>query len=176
MSGARSLLVWLAVLFALPLVGCAHGSVTLNVTAPPGTNHGRPLYMVVRKVDPKQYSTEGYNDVAAKVVSPDSAVLHSEVIYPGTLQRIQVKVPQDAPVAVSFLFTAPDGSWQLLLNSPVTTSVDIELQEGRIRNGVAPDSNEGAPAEGEPAKAEAPKAEAPKLEVPKLALPGEKKK
>lgn len=152
---------WPAV-FAVLLGACAPGHVTLNIKSPPGTNHGRPLYMVVRKVDPKQYSTEAYNDVATKVVNPDATVLRSEVIYPGTLQRIDVNLPKEDPVAVSFLFTAPDGSWQMLLNSTKSSSVDIELLEGRIRT----DNDTPAPDESAPP---AP----PKIEPPKVAMPSE---
>lgn len=158
MNPLQAQAAWLAVLAAV-LGGCSSGHVTLNIKSPPGTNYGRPLYMLVRTVDPKQYSTEAYNDVAAKVINPDAAVLRSEVIYPGTLQRIQVKLPKEEAVAVSFLFTEPDGSWQMLLNTLRPSSVDIELLQGRIR------SENDAPAEGSPP---AP----PKAEPPKVAVPG----
>jgi hypothetical protein len=153
---------WLAVSAAL-LGGCGQGHITLNIKSPPGTNHGRPLYMIVRKVDPKQYSTEAYNDVAAKVVNPDATVLRSEVIYPGTLQRIPVNMPKEEPVAVSFLFTAPDGSWQMLLNKLAPSTVNIELLEGRIRtnaDAAAPEEEEAPPAP-------------PKVALPKVAAPTE---
>lgn len=166
--------VWVA-FGALLLGGCLPGSVTLSIKSPPGTNHGRPLYMLVRTVDPKQYSTEGYNEVASKVIDSDPAVLQKEVIYPGTFQNIKVKLPKDSAVAVSFLFTEPNGSWQMLLNEPVPSSVDIELLEGRIQTDTAP----GLPLDGEAKPPEAPKLEAPKVEAPKVEapkLPGGKKK
>jgi hypothetical protein len=158
MKMSRGLVAWWVVLASLLLGGCARSHVTLTVKSPSGTNYGRPLYMVVRKVDPKQYSTEGYNDVAAKVVNPDATVLHSEVIYPGTLQRIQVNMPEGAPVAVSFLFTEPNGSWQLLLNNPGVPSLDIELQESRILT----EADIPVPSEGPPPAL-------PEVEPPKLA-------
>ena len=123
----------LGTLAALALVaGCIPGHLALSVRSPSGTNHGRPLYMVVRKVDAKQYATQTYADVASKVVAPDASVLQTEVIYPGTLQRIQLKVPADSPVAISFLFTNPDGAWQVLVPKP-TPSIDIELADGRVQ-------------------------------------------
>jgi hypothetical protein len=157
----------LVALAALLLGGCLPGSVTLSIKSPPGTNHGRPLYMIVRTVDPKQYSTEAYNDVAAKVISPDKTVLQTEVIYPGTFQHIKVKLPKEAAVAVSFLFTAPDGSWQMLLSEPVPSTVGIELLEGRIQTDIAP----GLPTEADAAAPEAPKLEAPEAEAPEVAAP-----
>lgn len=122
----------------LLLAACQPSTLSLNVKAPPGTNQGRPLYMLVRKVDPKQYAVESYAEVASRVVQPDASVIMSELIYPGTLQRLKVKIPEDSPLAVSFLFTAPDGTWQTFVNSPIPGSLDIDLFEGRIQTGTAP--------------------------------------
>jgi hypothetical protein len=115
------------------LAACGPATLQLSIKAPPGTNQGRPLYMLVRKVEPKQYATESYDEVSARVVQPGPTVIHSEIIYPGTLLRIPVKVPPDASVAVSFLFTAPDGAWQSFLAAPLPASMEIELREGRIQ-------------------------------------------
>ena len=103
---------------ALLASGCASTSVSLSVKAPPGTNLGRPMYMLVREVDTKQYANEAYSEVAAKVGAPDHKVLQTAVIYPGTIQRFQVKAPKDGAVAVSFLFTAPDGNRSVIGSSP----------------------------------------------------------
>lgn len=143
----------------LLLAACQPSTLSLNVKAPPGTNQGRPLYMLVRKVDPKQYAVESYAEVASRVVQPDASVIMSELIYPGTLQRLKVKIPEDSPLAVSFLFTAPDGNWQTFVNSPIPGSLDIDLFEGRIQAGTAP----AEPPPGEAAAApEPPKVPAPK--------------
>jgi hypothetical protein len=131
MSAGVFRLVSLAVLLLLAS-GCGASKVNLSVTSPPGTNLGRPMYMLVRQVDPKQYANEAYFEVASKVGAPDNTVLHTAVIYPGTIQRFQVKAPQDGSMAVSFLFTAPDGNWQVLLSPPLPPAVDIELTVSRI--------------------------------------------
>ncbi|RKH18279.1 hypothetical protein D7X75_39695, partial [Corallococcus sp. CA031C] len=129
------------------LSACQPSTLHLSVKAPSGTNQGRPLYMLVRKVDPKQFALESYGEVSARVFQPDADVLMSALIYPGTLQRLKVPLPDDAAVAVSFLFTAPDGTWQQFVNTPTPGSLDIELLEGRIRTGTQPaapkDSGEG---------------------------------
>jgi hypothetical protein len=150
---------------ALLLGGCAPSHVNLSVKSPPGTNLGRPMYMLVRQVDPKVYANEAYSEVAAKVGAPDNTVLQTAVIYPGTIQRFQVKAPKEGSVAVSFLFTAPDGNWQLLLSPPVASAVDVELTVSRILSDSVPPA---IPSEA-PAAPEAPKApELPKVEMPKL--------
>jgi hypothetical protein len=161
----------LGALAALGLLGaCGPSHLNLNVKSPPGTNLGRPMYMLVRQVDPKQYANEAYSEVAAKVGAPDDTVLQTSVIYPGTIQRFQVKAPKDGALAVSFLFTAPDGNWQLLLSPPAPSSVDVELTVSRILN----DSSPPALPTQMPAAPEAPAApELPALpekgpELPKL--------
>jgi len=129
----------LTALAALALLGaCGPSHVSLSVKSPPGTNLGRPMYMLVRQVDPKQYANEAYSEVAARVGAPDNTVLQTSVIYPGTIQRFQVKTPKEGALAVSFLFTAPDGNWQLLLSPPVTNAVDIELTVSRILSDSTP--------------------------------------
>jgi hypothetical protein len=125
-------------LLPLLLAACQPASLQLRINAPPGTNQGRPLYMLVRKVDAKQYAAESYSEISARVVQVDPNVVHSEIIYPGTLRRLQVKVPQDSSLAVSFIFTAPDGKWQEFLNTPLPPSLDVDLHEGRIQTGGVP--------------------------------------
>jgi hypothetical protein len=141
----------------LLLAACQPATLHLSIKAPSGTNQGRPLYMLVRKVDPKQYATESYDDVSARAFQPDASVLHKEIIYPGTLRRIPVKIPEDSSLAVSFLFTAPDGNWQSFLNAPVPQDLDVELQESRILSGMpaAPPPQENAPPSAEAAAAPA---------------------
>ena len=144
-------------LSSLALVLCAAcqpSTLQLRITAPPGTNQGRPLYMLVRKVDSKQYAAESYADVSARIVQENPDLVYSEIIYPGTLRRLEVPVPKDASLAVSFLFTAPDGSWQSFLNTPLPPSLDVELSEGRIQTGKATvsapkDKNKGGEKDGE---------------------------
>jgi hypothetical protein len=164
----------LTALAALLLSACGPSHINLSIKSPPGTNLGRPMYMLVRQVDPKQYANEAYSEVASKVGAPDNSVLQTAVIYPGTIQRFQVKAPKDGALAVSFLFTAPDGNWQLLLTPPSPSAVDVELAVSRILSDSVPAA---LPSDGQqeaPAAPEAPKGpELPKVELPKgLKLPG----
>ncbi|MDC0713595.1 hypothetical protein POL68_34335 [Stigmatella sp. ncwal1] len=149
----------LTALVAVVLLGaCGPSRISLSVKSPPGTNLGRPMYMLVRQVDPKQYANEEYSEVASKVGSPDKSVLQTAVLYPGTIQRFQLKAPEEGSLAVSFLFTAPDGNWQLLLSPPIPTAVDVELTVSRIMSDsvppAIPSEMPGAPA---PKAPEAPK-------------------
>jgi hypothetical protein len=166
-----SVRVGLVALAALVLGACGPSRINLSIKSPVGTNMGRPLYMLVRQVDPKQYANEAYSEVASRVGSPDETVLQTSVIYPGTIQRFQVKAPAAGSVAVSFLFTAPDGNWQLLLSPPLSRSVDVELATSRIlRESISQeDAKEEAPAAPE---AKAPEAKAPEgMKMPEVPNP-----
>ncbi len=131
MSQAWRRLGWL--ILAVVAGGCAPTHFTVNVKSSEAANQGRPLYMVIRAVDSKQYLSETYSDVAAKVVTPDESVLEATVIYPGEDKQVRLKIPKELPVAISFLFTNPDGAWQALLDVPIPAKVDMELQENRLR-------------------------------------------
>ncbi|MFP2895536.1 hypothetical protein [Corallococcus sp. 4LFB] len=164
-SGVRLAAGLVTAAVAVVVGSCAAPSLTVNVKAPAGTNQGRPLYMLVRTVS-KTTMTEGYADVAAKVISPDESVLQTVVIYPSRTKQVKIPLPPEQAVAVSFLFTTPNGAWQALLDVPVPRSVDIELQESRIRTdlpkSVAPqDSSPAAP----PKAPEAPKAPEPPVSL-----------
>lgn len=141
---------WLGLGAVLLATGCVPSQITINVLAAPNTNQSRPLYMVVRTVDPKAYLSQSYDEVVEKVVKPDESVLHTAVVYPGANRQVRVKVPQPLPVAVAFLFTSPDGAWQTLLEAVVPGTVDIELEGSRIIEGA------NAPAPAPPEEAAAP--------------------
>jgi len=161
----------LATLAAVALTGCAASQINLQVKSPSGTNLGRPMYMLVRQVDPKQYANETYSEVAAKIGAPDPSVLQTAVIYPGSIQRFQIKAPKEGTVAISFLFTAPDGDWQLLLGAAAPNPVPIELAASRIQSAPSVNSPGAAPGEA-PAGGAAPPGEVPKLpDFSKMALP-----
>jgi hypothetical protein len=151
--------LWVGLALALGAVGCAPSHLTVNVRSPAGTNQGRPLHMVVRAVDAQKYMTEFYADVAERVVHPDDTVVQTLVVYPGVPAQAKVKIPEDSPLAISFLFTTPDGAWQVLIDPPIPARVDIDLEESRIRTDIA----KKAPAKDKGAKKEEP----PKVEVPK---------
>ncbi|MCY1032080.1 hypothetical protein OV207_11475 [Corallococcus sp. BB11-1] len=148
---------------------CASPSLTVNIKAPAGTNQGRPLYMLIRTVS-KTTMTEGYADVAAKVISPDDSVLQTVVIYPSRTKQVKIPLPPEQAVAVSFLFTTPNGAWQALLDVPVPKTVDIELQESRIRTDLPRQMSTQESAPSVPEVPEAPKAPAPKTPEPPTSL------
>ncbi len=138
----------------LPGIGCVPGQLTISVSAAPNVNQSRPVYMVVRTLDSKAYLSQTYDEVVAKVITPDNSVIHTGVVYPGGTQQVNVKVPQSLPVAVSFLFTSPDGAWQTLLDALVPGTVDIQLEGSRIQEGVSTTSEIPPP---EPPSVEPPK-------------------
>lgn len=128
---------WLGLITLLLGIGCVPGQLTISVSAAPNVNQSRPVYMVVRTLDSKAYLSQTYDEVVSKVIVPDTSVIHTGVVYPGRSQQVHVKVPQSLPVAVSFLFTSPDGAWQTLLDALVPGTVDIQLEGSRIQEGAS---------------------------------------
>ncbi len=117
----------------LPLcTGCVPGYVRITVDAPAQTNGAVPLRMLVRAVDPKDFASESYSEVASKITAPDASVLRAEVVYPGTLRTFYLKKPQKGGLGLYFLFTAPGGTWRTLLDSPLPAAVRAQLDGNQI--------------------------------------------
>lgn len=139
----KGIVAALALLLCLP--GCfisklfgknadAPQDMTFRVACPPAANEGRPFYLLLRTVDTKSWLSDTYDDLAAKVMTPDATVLQAVVLFPGGVNpAVHVSVPAKTSVAASFLFTAPTGSWQTRLDSPLPETVDIVLQNSAIQ-------------------------------------------
>ncbi len=124
--------------------GCAPGFIKIHVTSTSTTNSALPFYMLVRAVDAKTYLSEGYADIAPKVVAPDASVIKSVQVYPGMPLTMWVKTPDKKAVAAYFLFTEPVEPWRMIFEPPAPFSVDIELEGSRIQEGVtAPPEKKG---------------------------------
>ena len=134
----------LAVLAALALASCggrvpaaagasaSKPSVTISVAPSKTSNHGRPLYAIVRTVTLKQFAEEPYATVAQLVVSPDESVLAAFVVFPGIDQAVTIDKPAKGALAVYFLFTEATGTtWKQLYDSPPAKSL-LTLDEDEI--------------------------------------------
>ena len=129
--GAR----WLrGVALCLPLLcGCGTTYHLLQVRPAVGTNHGRPLYLLVRAMERKAYLSESYQDVTTKVLNRDKSVLRLEVVHPGHARRFIVGVPRPAGLGLYFLFTKPSPGWRMYVEPPVPLVVTVELEGNHIK-------------------------------------------
>jgi hypothetical protein len=119
--------VALALLLCLGLSGCIPGYVRLSLSTTADTNSRQPVYMLIRTLEHKAYLGEAYADVAAKLSEPDASVLLKELIIPGRSRTLYIKQPKGA-VAIYFMFTAPGGSWRMIIDPPLPWQVKAELR------------------------------------------------
>ncbi len=125
-------------LLVLPHCGCFlfKPSVVIDVQGQADLNHGIPFHLLVRAVTTEQFRSESYAQVARLAAQADKSVLRSEVIYKqgGRPYQLTVKLPppKDTSLGLYFLFTAPSGSWRLLLEPPLPRTQHVVLGLGSV--------------------------------------------
>lgn len=124
-----SLLV-LGILFSIG--GCKH--LTLTIKSMPEANRGKPVYVMVRSVNAKEFLTESYHDVANLLFTdpPDASILAYRVILPGQKQKIRMEKPEKTAVGVYCMFTEPGDQWKIILPQPLHFRYQITLEQDRI--------------------------------------------
>ncbi|WP_437509721.1 hypothetical protein [Sorangium sp. So ce1099] len=132
-SRAEGTACLLAVITAsILLAACGGSQLKIVVLAPEDTNDGRPVYMLVRKVDEATFVSEPYPVVAAKVVAPDATVLEQIIVYPGFEANLKVDKPEKGSVGIYFFFTRPAAAWRMLVPQPLDGCVELRLGKDRI--------------------------------------------
>jgi predicted component of type VI protein secretion system len=132
---ARLLIVTL--LGFLPfLTGCFEAKksdeVTFLIRTTPSTNHGTPLYVVIKETTMAEFLTQDYNEIATQSFwkEEDSSQLVKKVLIPGTTNKIQLESPKgEKSLGVYFLFTNPGECWKYILDKPTSEKVKILLGE-----------------------------------------------
>ena len=115
-------------LVAVPLLaGCVPGYVRVVLQNEPGTNANTPFYLLVRKLDAKDFAAQPYSEVAKLLDVSDPSVLRTQLLYPGRNYRFYLKHPEKESVALYFLFTNPGGTWNLLLSRPLPMQLKASL-------------------------------------------------
>jgi hypothetical protein len=134
-SRAPSLLSVLVLATALALcAGCAQ-TVRIQVHAPPETNKGEILYMMVRATEDEALIAEDYETAAGRVfVSPqDPSVQKVMAILPGKAINISVPRPAKERLALYFFFTQPGKHWKVPFDQPLPAEVSVELGTNEIK-------------------------------------------
>lgn len=107
------------------------GPLTVSVRSEALTNHGRPLYLVVRAVTLEGFVEDRYQDVANLVVAPDETVLHSELVFPGIDDAFEIPAFDAKTVGVYCLFSDATGtSWKRFYEEP--ESIEVVLGRDRL--------------------------------------------
>lgn len=128
-----------AALLAICTAGCGGAAaqvrkpapVHLEITAGKDTNHGGPLYVVVRKLDQAGFLADDYDAIADRLFAEprDPSVLRKVIVRPG--QAITVDADRELAdgeiLGVYFLFSVPGNSWRLAISDRAIQRIRIVL-------------------------------------------------
>ncbi len=118
----------------LLLAGCETTTFYIEVDSETDTNQGRPVYVVVRRVDETAFLTETYEEVASSVFKTpqDPTLVLKEALIPGESWETEMEIPTDPRIAIYFMFTEPGDRWKTLLKQPYPDGVSFELSKNQI--------------------------------------------
>lgn len=127
-----------ATAFLLAAFGCASRPappvpVMLQLDVDGAANQGRPLRVVVETVDERSFANASYQSVVERALSDDPPVLASQMVFPGSRERIKFLSPAGGLVAIYALFTEPgDGEWKHLVQPPLPKRIHLRLAGNEI--------------------------------------------
>lgn len=132
-----------SILAVLLLMGSFHGcgpkavpkeQVTFSITPDESVNDQRPVYLVIRKVNKKNFLTENYDDIADIVYAepPDESLLGWHILMPGQNEKILVTKPDTLSIGVYILFTQPGEKWKMLLEKPLESEYKITIKKNAL--------------------------------------------
>jgi hypothetical protein len=138
MTPARGRALLIASIAAVSLLaGCIPGYVRVVLMNEPGTNANTPFYLLVRKVEQKDFTAQPYSAIAQLLDLPDASVLRTQLLYPGRKYHFYLKNPEKESLALYFLLTDPGGTWSLLLSRPLPWQVKASLRGNIVMREVA---------------------------------------
>jgi hypothetical protein len=107
--------------------------VRLSIRPALDMNGSRSCYVLARTVEEKAFSTESYDDVAAKAMAPDDSVQDSVPVLPGRSQELTVLVPEKGRIALYAMLGQPeDDRWRVLLPASPPAKVELRVERGRL--------------------------------------------
>ncbi len=132
-----------SILAVLLLMGSFYGcgpkavpkeQVTFYITPDESVNDQRPVYLVIRKVNKKNFLTENYDDIADIVYAepPDESLLGWHILMPGQNEKILVTKPDTLSIGVYILFTQPGEKWKMLLEKPLESEYKITIKKNAL--------------------------------------------
>ena len=135
--------------------GCIPGYVRVQLLTTSEMNGGAPLYMVIRNIELKQSGAavgesgglmdlivrntqtrqtagQSYGEIVALLDAPDGSVVRTQILYPGNLYRFYLKAPSKGALGMYFLFKEPGGTWNLLLDQPLSWRLQATLHGNSV--------------------------------------------
>jgi hypothetical protein len=109
----------------------AQPPVHLVITAGQDTNHGGPLYVVVRKVDRAGFLAEDYDAIADHMFSEprDPAIVRTAIVRPGDVIGVDAEreLGKGEVLGVYCMFSSPGAAWRIAVIDPKVQHVTIRL-------------------------------------------------
>lgn len=108
--------------------------VTFHFNPSENTNNGQPVYIVIKKANPKEFLVEDYEQITGTVYSdpPDVNLLAWQLLMPGKKEEVKVEKPDSSAVSVYALFTEPGVKWKTILNSPFESKYKFILERNTL--------------------------------------------
>lgn len=138
---------WCAALCAIAAASCGGAApqvrpkpppLRLEITAGKDTNHGGPLYVVVRKIDQAGFLAEDYDAIADGLFGEprDPAVVRKAIVRPDEVTTLDIDrdLADGEILGVYFLFSVPGDHWRLAISDRRTRRVDIVLDASGIES------------------------------------------
>ena len=103
----------------------------VQITAGRDTNHGGPLYVVVRKLEQAGFLADDYDAIADKLfVEPrDPSLLRKAIVRPGNVMTVEAdRTLADGEIlGIYFLFSVPGDAWRLAVLDKKVRRVNVVL-------------------------------------------------
>ena len=118
------------------MTGCSSKKkVTFLITSEPGSNNGRPVYVLVREVNRKDFFIEYYDDIADMIYADpqDDSLLNWQMFLPGEKKKVKVVTPKKSDIGIYGLFTQPGNSWKLMIPKPLEKKYRITIETNNIK-------------------------------------------
>jgi hypothetical protein len=116
---------------AAPQVRPKPAPVRLEITAGKDTNHGGPLYLVIRKLDQAGFLAEDYDVIADRLFGEprDPSVLRKAIVRPGEVVTVEADrdLADGEILGLYFLFSVPGDNWRLAIGDKRIQRVKIVL-------------------------------------------------
>lgn len=105
--------------------------VHLEITAGKDTNHGGPLYVVVRKLDQAGFLADDYDAIADRLFAEprDPSILRKVIVRPGQALTVDAdrELADGEILGVYFLFSVPGDRWRLAITDRAIQRIQIVL-------------------------------------------------
>ncbi|MEN6318099.1 MAG: hypothetical protein ABFD82_05030 [Syntrophaceae bacterium] len=110
--------------------------ITFTINPDSSTNDERPVYVVIRKADIKNFLAEDYDAIVDMVQAEpqDESILAWRVILPGQMEKIEVIKPDKSSLGVYVLFTSPGEKWKMMLEKPLESEYKINIKRNILED------------------------------------------